>query len=1698
MYTRNIDTGKWFNQTDSLNKDVYDNLRQDLEKVRLYSKCLSGATYLPIKSFTNIYDTIDNPKIGFYINENYSIPDYPIFGEALPLNSSNSNEFYTKYLPENAFTLKNLFTPNKLLKDQLKNYSYVDIATNGPIDVNATNLNLVIDGVRVIEGHRILVKDQFSEINLSINVNVEDYFTNVEPAASYIENFDNTTSKTYLWSNSENGIYKYTDGRLVRTTDLDNYDGSYRYSVAVYLGAVNAERQFHLKRLKNGYYPLTSEGANIEFEENKNWILRNRVDYNNIFDINYYDIIHHGEQFVYDEILGKTYSIKERTVAVGEFGVIINNQDKLNSSATFSISNIVSNKFKVNLRSICEVSKFYWICGDEGTILQMSKTDMSIRRVEVDETANFMSISFFDDLNGIVVGKFNTIYWTRNGGYEWNRIFIPEFDGYSYNSVLYYSLNQAYIGGEAGVFIELTYTTGVWQSYKRKVSKIIDEQDEFILVDDVNDISKTNWVSLVGTYSPNENSLSFAESLVFEWKLTPSYELKLEISSKYESNTVFQNSQYYICFGLDDVNGNTIYTGAGFLDRAFNPPISNYDIYQSGPQIKSDFRFSLLPNAFDPTTGNLKIGTYSLRISVLYNYNESNNTINSNFTYRRFTFDFSTEEAKVLLIAANNNNIICYDLENKIIKNSNFIYYSSTQSFSDVKTIARNPTNTEVYVGGDKVYKFNFSNFLDFSSISNSSIGTSSVVSDYYINKLELTEDNIYLAGNNSLLRFDDYNNLDFNVLDPTFDSKLKSRLLFLDYDIASKLNFFDDNGEYRLPNSVTFATGSFNATFSIDSLANEYNWLDYYKDAEKVFTYYSGMSESNRVEFSTTFSYTTILNSFTFSGVNINNTLGTILPYAPNINDDEASRYISGNTQILTVGLPTGLTALIYKYLIIFQTGIAVNIGDVLRLTSGVIDVNLVVNRVYQNVSLTGVRQTANIVYCYTNFNNNIITNLKNLTTEIKVENLNKYRSLSNLIQNFELHPVSIGYKLSLTDVVKLEARFNNKTAYYNLQSQVLLGTQSKTMDYSDSFLDFGYSPTYNIQDYLEKLDSNYFNQNSVFSILPKYYGLPGNNGGSFTSSNVWIDLFEGQQVATYSYYRYGTNKVLFGSDFKFHWESLLLHTFIDLEMEINGSFISNQRMLVTSKYYDSSLDAYIMEFHKKIQVPSTLFVNVSRFNFLSRNSLPQISADLQLLNNIQRGQITKSVQDQYTFNNLANELTQKFPTDSYFKVLVSDFRIRKSLSAIIYTDYKWELAMNILNLEVEKKYNFTNTVLINVPGFPNPKVRLEITGEHDLKVGDVINLEFNGGSGSSQFLNPQYFGQHTVVESFSGYNYGWIVTSLDYGATPLVYPDSGTISFIKRDSFLNYQPIDLIELGIDDKVRRGIEIKPEYVKLNIDKYNLVNVDLLKYRYRFVDGLSLEEVSNLFPWILEAEINNAVIGLDSDGLVWYSGDWLCGRWFGGTWYSGRWVSGDWYDGFWFSFNTIDNVISIKVDKSFSDPAVSKWFGGRWFDGDWYDGTWYNGRRYAGDWGNGLWYNGIWNDGYWFDGIFSGGVWVLGTWETGIFNSDAKPSYWIDGVFQSGDFENGIWYGGQFGNIDGNLSRFGIKASNSRNAIWHGGKWINGEFHSILNTENGNNLVSDIHKYSIWRTGIWLRGDFWGGVAYNIDFRSGVWHGGIL
>jgi len=276
---------------------------------------------------------------------------------------------------------------------------------------------------------------------------------------------------------------------------LDIYENCVRFSVCVKMGTNNAGKQFHLSRLLNGYYPNTLENNPILFKEKKNWVIRNKVDYNNLFDINYYGTLKHGTQSY--ELGGITYSIPERTISIGEFGVIINNQS--------SYSNIIRNKYKVNLRSIGQTDAYYWIVGDDGTLLRVRKHDFNIENIEVDckcprknVTTNLRSVSFFNNLNGVVVGDLNTILITNDGGIKWERHLISAFDAFYYNKVYFNDINNFYIGGNNGVFIHFKKDINNWTAYKRRISKFIDDEDEFLLVDNINDILKTD----VDTWSP--------------------------------------------------------------------------------------------------------------------------------------------------------------------------------------------------------------------------------------------------------------------------------------------------------------------------------------------------------------------------------------------------------------------------------------------------------------------------------------------------------------------------------------------------------------------------------------------------------------------------------------------------------------------------------------------------------------------------------------------------------------------------------------------------------------------------------------------------------------------------------------------------------------------------------------------------------------------------------------------------------------------------------------------------------------------------------------------------------------------------------------------------------------------------------------------------------------------------------------------
>lgn len=1859
MWIINTDTGKWELQRDTITKDYFDRLKEDMDSYRLWSKCLSGSTYLAINSLDNIYEKLKYQKSGFYIDATYSQVSFPN-GPMIPIDNSLE---YNKFLKEDAFSIKNLFTPTKLIEDQT-NFVYVDVATTESIQINGNQPGLTIDDIVLLEGHRVLVKDQFSQVTLPITTDPETWFS-----TSYIVVEDLVTQITYSYPNEENGVYVWSNNKLIRSNELDQYDSSYNWSVSVKLGTINVGKQFALARNRSGYYPVL--GGEFEFSEKTNWVLRNRVDYKNLYELNYFDILHHFSQVIN---INGTYSIPERTIVVGEFGIIIDNQDHINS-ATWSVSHIMNNKYKVNLNSIAEVQNYYWICGDEGTILKVSKLDFNVEKMKLDETSNFTSISFYKDLNGIAVGKYNTIWTTNDGGWNWKKVIFDQFEGYSYNKVIQWDLNTAYVGGESGVFIELNWTNGEWVAYKRKIAKELNSIDEYILVEDINDMYKTTWNILKpGTWSSNSAIANFASNLKYYTSLGNNYnKLNITIDSPYFGLTTMDASEYYLAFKIS--NGNsTIYQNNNFTWSSGTASYPTWDIWHYGLTYSNSFSVNLPIDS----EGSLVSGTYTISSNLVYNFDITGGTASvlPGYIIASHQFNINTINGRILLMAANNDNIIAYDIDSTLTKNGKqFIYLSSSQSHSDIKSIVRRKNSTEVYIAGDKIYQFymrDFNNILDPNT--NVSIGNTGLVSNLYVNKLFSAPGGLYMCGNNSLMQVLTYNSkkytydiwmqiisntastafyndsaasndfyfnnisdihyyngiysnsgqskwnnigigdmfraqfadtdkgltgysnrgineigghtassdeayqhwkiqmeqhtlyelnsmgisanvnivdsitqsnsygiikyvklnvessdleLDFimlnslaplysnsNVpefdkyqgqvtnwvysdllktdsvhkkigltssvngslmdLDPTFLDNLRSRFLFLDYDIASKLTFFDTNREYRLPTSITFSTSIIsNTTLEIDSKPNEYNWLSYYKDTEKTFRYYSSLSDSDSVKFSSNFNYSATQSVFTFSSTDITTTLSDIINFAPSLSSATASRFIQGSVAI--TGNSLSYNVYIYKYLILFKIPLIpmISVGDVLYLESNIIDCTLLVNRV--DTWGSGSSQYS-VIYCYSDFNQNIINNLK-LDT-ITITNLNIYSSYTELLSRFELHPVSYGYKLiGDSSILELSARFNNLTAYYNMQTLANYATASSSiMNYSDSFLSFGYSPTYNLLDYLSNIDP-IFVSSKRFVTLPRYYNIPGNNSNTFSSNMIYIDVNPIQ----------GTNKIIFSKDLIFQWESLMIMTFVDIVCYSSLNSVLNERMLIINKYYDSDSNGYVMEFHKKIEIP-TYGVGIIKFDILSRNTLGEISSDLQLLNNIQRSSLEKIVQPPLTFTNLSNDIFSDYNTDSYLKTLVSDFDIQRTITGIIYTDSDYNIALNMINLDENLEWDIIQTA--DYGG----NLLISLLQPHNLKVGDWVSLSFTGGTASSEVLNPNYFGIQTVIDVSIAPNQ--FVTSKDFGVS-ILGVDSGKVKFTKKDPFLNYQPIDLFNLGIDKNVTRSIIIEPENYTYG-PSYSLIDLDFNKYRFQLIDGLNLIDINDNYSWLLEAEIKDAIIGVDNNGPIWYSGTWNCGRWFGGTWISGRWVSGDWYDGIWKSNNTIYNITDVNVDNISINELASRWFSGRWFSGTWSGGTWYNGRRYSGDWLGGTWYNGIWNDGSWYAGRFLGGIWVSGTWYDGIFNCDNKPSYWLSGQFKSGDFQNGMWYDGFFGSSSG-MSMFGTRASNSRTATWHGGKWIWGDFYSSQNLDsNGDPIASTIHKYSIWKTGTWYSGNWYGGIAYNIDLKSGNWYGGIL
>ena len=1736
MWIRNQDTSLWTPKVDTLSTSSFDLLKQDLKSLRFYQKVLSGALFSQVTNINNIYDVLTRqiPKT-YYYNNQFSQYVKPYLGSvaepALISSTSSQFNFLNEHLLEYGQTLKTLFTPKRLISDQIQNLHYVDIATSDRIeDLTIVDKTLTIDGIRLKNGHRILVKDQKTLITLSENQFTFDENDEYPSPLLYFEqnyNVDSTfitspdigevgspeliqTENTFLIYNSENGIYEFQDGRLIRTSDLDDYKSLINFTVCVKLGS-NSERQFTLQRLLDGTFAQYQNGEPIFFSESKNYVLRNRMDYNNLYELVLNDTLKHGTQSV--TIKDIIYTIPERTITVGEFGSIIVHQE--------GFSNFINNKYKTTLRSISQTNDYYWICGDDGYLLRVSKVDFSIKRSILQETTitkdfegfdqelttkvdtSLNSISFSNNLRGVVVGKFNQIWITNDSGDNWSRIFVTDFEGFNFNSVIYLKIDKFYVGGDNGVFIEFGYGDGSWVAYRRRISQFRNTDEEYLLVDDIRDLNY------------------FIDNSGF-----------------------FAGTASFIAIGAE--NG---YLFLYDLDGSINALRSvNYDFYYVGGSATSsnicsvcEVKYSWVDNEF----GDIQSVSYQESNSKLIF-----NTFNSVFQVSPFSGTYSSTSSNILAVDCVNyytqsgvNSIYSYDGEtiitgiNSLWKNIIEVGASTTASnvyhesfFTDLK-----PRLLFMdYDAGSKLYWFDdfgqyrlperiyvpvsylvdstatTQSFIDFRENSNTIYdGNTGLTSSYF-------ETNWITYWKDRMKTFEYHTHLDDSYkVEPSFRFESSNSLSGIFTYTASNIttNFGDiqnlmpvtseNESRYRdSGNPIVLSNPTHNLYFykflgiwaitvgaseeppkKGDVIEIECPIFKGKFIVNKVLSYTDGTTTHYQY-FYTDFNENILNNLNAFSGElkikNLNKyatTKGGIKSFSATYSTSGYSqgsyKGVSGDNRssfdidVNAIGQITSI--------VINKPGFGFNTGDSFNIPSGgmfggTVDITITITEVDYNSEFIENFKSHYISYAY---------DIETVSTNFTVPTSN---------------PIGVTQSFQIT------GKYNRYSAYYNLQANIeILTTQNFLVEtdirYQSSFLNFGYSPTYNLLSYLNFLDNKKYLPGKEILSLPSYEDIPGPDSGfadtTTTNDNlIYMDFVLGEYSGIIE-----TNKLYFGLNLKHLWDSLLKWTFVDLVLKVGGwpapvgaeEFRTN-RLLIIDKYQEG--DYYVLVFHDKFSGNNSI-TSVSIF---SRRTLQQISDDLQYINRLQRpledkegnAWSIKNIETGFYYTNYETDIGYKISTDSYTKVLLSDADIIRDLSGIVYTDYKFELAIQIIKLEQE-----FNLIPSNVSPSINNKYQLSVSSKHNLKNGEGIVVQCT----STQSNWPQILGYRSP-KVLDDYN-----LEIDVNWDGFLPIDPLNIFIIKKDPFLNFQPCDLFDLGVGDKlVKQSIEISPDNYEIESNKYFLINVDPNKYRFRLIDGLDLVRLTEQFYWILDAEVSDAIIGLDSsNNLVWYRGSWEGGRWFNGTWISGTWKSGDWYGGVWTSKNITDKKLSVKIDPRVTNTSSSKWYGGRWFGGTWENGSWYTGRWYDGNWLTGRWYDGTWNDGTWNDGRFSGGIWVRGSWKNGLFNTDSKRSFWLDGSWFGGDFENGIWYNGTFNSPNKlSISRFGTKSFSTRKSIWHSGNFIRGEFHSYLNlNDSGFPDISENHSYSIWNTGK-FRGSFYGGTVNNIEFDSSIWYGGVL
>lgn len=284
-----------------------------------------------------------------------------------------------------------------------------------------------------------------------------------------------------------------------------------------------------------------------------------------------------------------------------------------------------------------------------------------------------------------------------------------------------------------------------------------------------------------------------------------------------------------------------------------------------------------------------------------------------------------------------------------------------------------------------------------------------------------------------------------------------------------------------------------------------------------------------------------------------------------------------------------------------------------------------------------------------------------------------------------------------------------------------------------------------------------------------------------------------------------------------------------------------------------------------------------------------------------------------------------------------------------------------------------------------------------------------------------------------------------------------------------------------------------------NIITLDISTVDFNKPKFKMVGGLNLDILKIKYNWIFNAQLEDAIIGEDENGLVWFSGTWVCGTWEGGTWYSGNFVNGRWKAGDMYSYE-IDEKEALLGKLSIIRHDITKTrFISAYFEG---------GTFHYGIFGN------IKNEedldipyqvdrDYIIDNVIdydiSGQTFVhqivtdsIITGTTGYCTSGSSIYETTGVTCQTGyTFSTGITQ-----EIVTGLTWVTLKTATFKSGIFLAG-WINSSYYE------GGNFYGDWGNNLIWFGGNWydggfLIGDWYDGNFLGGDFSNGNWYGGTL